>query len=157
MAGALLCREATTHDYFMLLEGLTRRWGIPLSLYTDRHAVFTPRTDPRPESSDDRQLTWAMDELGIELILARSPQTKGRMERMGGTFQDRLVTELRLAGASTIADANRVLSDFLPRFNEQFRVPSRNPTRHTVLSIPTSTSTRSSATSTPERWPGTAR
>lgn len=68
-----------------------------------------------------------MDELGIELILARSPQAKGRVERMAGTFQDRLVTELRLAGASTIAEANRVLSDFLPRFNEQFRVPAREP------------------------------
>ena len=47
------------------------------------------------------------------------------MERMDGTFQDRLVTELRLAGASTIADANRVLSNFLQCFNEQFRVPAR--------------------------------
>ena len=94
VAGAVGCREATTHDYFMLLEDLIRRWGIPLSLHTERHAVFTPRTDPRPESSDDRQLTWAMDNTGIELILARSPQAKGRVERMAGTFQDRLVTEL---------------------------------------------------------------
>ena len=57
------------------------------------------------------------------MIFARSPQAKGRVERTAGTLQDRLVTELRLAGATTIDDANRVLDDFLPRFNERFRVP----------------------------------
>ena len=125
MAGVLVFREETTHDYFMLLGELIRCWGIPLSIYTDRHTMFAPRIDPRPESACDPQFTRAMNELGIELILARSPQTKGRVDRMVGTFQDRLVTELRLAGASTVAVANRVLSDFLPRFNEQFRVPAR--------------------------------
>ena len=67
-----------------------------------------------------------MDELGIQLIFARSPQAKGRVERMAGTFQDRLVTELRLAEAVTIDDANRVLADFLPRFNQRFRVPPQH-------------------------------
>jgi len=61
--------------------------------------------------------------LGICQVFARSPEAKGRVERMAGTFQDRLVSELRLAGATTIADANRVLWDFLPRFNEHFGVP----------------------------------
>ncbi len=126
VASALFCRQETTHDYFMLLEDLVRRWGLPLSLYTDRHTVFTPRTDTGAMSGDT-QFTRAMDELGIELILARSHQAKGRVERMAGTFQDRLVTELRLAGASTIPEANSVLDDFLPRFNEQFKVPARDP------------------------------
>lgn len=53
VASALFYREETTHDYFMLLEDLIRSWGIPLSLYTDRHAVFTPRIDARPISSGD--------------------------------------------------------------------------------------------------------
>ena len=66
-----------------------------------------------------------MDELGVQLIFAQSPQAKGRVERAAGTFQDRLVTELRLAGATTIDDANRVLEGFLPRFNERFRVQSQ--------------------------------
>ena len=59
VVGALFCREETTHDYFMLLEGLIRRWGIPLSLYTDRHAVFTPRIAPsrsRPVTPSPRGL-----------------------------------------------------------------------------------------------------
>ena len=60
-------------------------------------------------------------------IFARSPQAKGRVERTAGTFQDRLVTELRLAGVSTIDGANRVVPDFLPRFNERFRVPAQQP------------------------------
>ena len=66
-----------------------------------------------------------MQELGIEQVFARSPQAKGRVERMAGTFQDRLVSELRLAGATTIDQANALLQEFLPRFNRQFRVPAQ--------------------------------
>ena len=66
-----------------------------------------------------------MDELGVQLIFALSPQAKGRVERAAGTLQDRLVTELRLAGATTIDDANHVLNDFLPRFNDRFKVPAQ--------------------------------
>ena len=64
-----------------------------------------------------------MEELGIQQIFARSPQAKGRVERGAGTFQDRLATELRLADARTIDQANAVLQDFLPRYNTQFAVP----------------------------------
>ena len=66
-----------------------------------------------------------MGELGVQLIFARSPQAKGRVERTAGTLQDRLVSELWLAGATTIDDANRVLQDFLPRFNSRFKVPAQ--------------------------------
>ena len=68
-----------------------------------------------------------MDELGIQMIFALSPQAKGRVERAAGTFQDRLVTELRLSGASSIGEANGVLEHFLPRFNRRFRVPPQYP------------------------------
>ena len=71
------------------------------------------------------QFSRTLDELGIQLIFALSPQAKGRVERAAGTFQDRLVSELRLAGATTIDDANRVLADFLPRFNRRFEVPAQ--------------------------------
>ena len=127
VVSALFCQEETTHDYFLLIEGLVSSWGVPLTLYADRHSVFTPRIDTGQKPSGATQFTRAMAELGVELIFARSPQAKGRVERMAGTLQDRLVTELRLARASTIAAANRVLSDFLPRFNEQFGVPPRDP------------------------------
>ena len=65
--------------------------------------------------------------MGIQMIFALSPQAKGRVERTAGTFQDRLVTELRLAEASSIGEANRVLKQFLPRFNRHFRVPPQHP------------------------------
>ena len=68
-----------------------------------------------------------MQELGIRQVFARSPQAKGRVERVAGTFQDRLVTELRLAGAVTIQEANEVLREFLPRFNARFGVSPEQP------------------------------
>ena len=83
-------------------------------------------TPPSEAAGAPTQFSRAMDELGVQLIFARSPQAKGRVERMAGTFQDRLVTELRLAEAATIDDANRVLADFLPRFNQRFRVPPQH-------------------------------
>ena len=125
VAGALFCLEETTRDYFQMLEGLIRRWGIPLSLYADRHTVFKQTPGGRQKVRASTQFTRAMDELGVHLVFARSPQGKGRVERMAGTFQDRLVSELRLAGASTIPEASSILADFLPRFNERFRVPAR--------------------------------
>ena len=68
-----------------------------------------------------------MRELGITQIFARSPQAKGRVERAAGTFQDRLVTELSDASASTIPESQAVLERFLPRFNARFRVPAAEP------------------------------
>ena len=66
-----------------------------------------------------------MEELGIiTSILSRSPQSRGRIEKLWGTFQDRLTSELRLAGANTIREANQVLWDFLPRYSQRFAVPA---------------------------------
>ena len=124
VVNALFCDLENTHSYFSLLDGLIRRCGIPLALYADRHAVFK-YTPPSEAAGAPTQFSRAMDELGVQLIFAQSPQAKGRVERAAGTFQDRLVSELRLAGAATIDDANRVLEDFLPRFNGRFKVPAR--------------------------------
>jgi hypothetical protein len=73
------------------------------------------------------QFGRAMRELGITHIFARSPEAKGRIERAAGTFQNRLVTELRLAGARTMDEANAVLETFLPRYNKRFAVPPALP------------------------------
>ena len=124
VADALFRELENTHSYFSLLDGLIRRCGIPIALYADRHAVFK-YTPPSEAAGAPTQFSRAMDELGVQLIFAQSPQAKGRVERAAGTFQDRLVTELRLAGAITIDDANRVLEGFLPRFNGRFKVPAR--------------------------------
>lgn len=94
-----------------------------VALYTDRHSIFwgEDRTDdPQPGRTQFRR---ACDELGIEWIPAHSPQAKGRVERFNQTAQDRLVKELRLAGACTIEQANAVLkATFLPWFNRRCTV-----------------------------------
>src|SRR5690606_17060279 len=71
------------------------------------------------------QLKRAMDTLGIELILAHSPQAKGRVERANGTLQDRLVKELRLKGISNIKEANKFLLEFIAKYNTKFAVDPR--------------------------------
>ena len=100
-----------------------------MAVYTDGHAVFQARRcawEPAqvPQKGPSTQWGRALQELGVTPILAHSPQAKGRVERANGTFQDRLVAELRLAGASTLEEANQVLRDFLPRFNQRFGVPA---------------------------------
>ena len=122
VADALFCEKEESYTYFLLIQDLVQSVGIPVALYVDRHGVFrhTPGSGLPATST---QFSRAMDELGIQLIFALSPQAKGRVERAAGTFQDRLVTELRLAGASSIGEANRVLEQFLPRYNRRFRVP----------------------------------
>ena len=109
------------------MEQVLRRSGIPLALYSDRHAVFRASAQQRAGGEASTQFARAMAELGVRLIFARSPQAKGRVERMAGTFQDRLVTELRLASATTIGEAQAVLERFLPRFNARFAVAARQP------------------------------
>ena len=105
---------------------------IPLAVYTDRHAVFQHNRALWAEQDQTSkriptQFARALQELGVTQIFAHSPQAKGRVERVNGTFQDRLVSELRLARAATIAEANAVLAAFLPRFNARFCVPAAQP------------------------------
>ncbi|MDO8532225.1 MAG: ISNCY family transposase [Dehalococcoidia bacterium] len=125
---AIFQEQETTEGYLLLLRGVVRKWGIPLAVYTDRHAAFVsriPTTEERPGAHQGRtQFARALRELGVTQIFALSPEGKGRVERANGTFQGRLVAELRLAGANTLTDANRVLEEFLPRFNKRFGVPA---------------------------------
>ena len=129
VANAVFGPEEDTRGYFILMHGLIRRWGLPIALYGDRHGVFKFSGKPRhiQPPVEATHFSRAMAELGIQQIFARSPQAKGRVERAAGTFQDRLVTELRLADAETIDQANAVLQDFLPRYNAQFAVPAELP------------------------------
>ena len=126
VVNALFCEQENTRDYLLLMRGLVQRYGIPIALYTDRHSVFK-NVPGSGRAGAPTQFSRAMDELGIQMVFALSPQAKGRVERTAGTFQDRLVTELRLAGATTIEEANAVLKDLLVRFNARFGVPARHP------------------------------
>lgn len=108
--------------------------GLAVSLYVDRAGIY--RSDKEPtleqELAGERPLTQfgrAMKTLDVELILAHSPEAKGRVERMNGTLQDRLVKAMRLAGISDITSANRFLDEtFLGPFNEQFTVSATDTT-----------------------------
>lgn len=120
----------TTWGYFGLMEGMITEYGLPLSLYSDRHTIFfSPREPTIVEQLKNTgpltQFGRAMTELGITLIPAYSPQAKGRIENQWKTFQDRLGVELRLAGAKTKEEANSVLKRFLKDYNARFSVIPR--------------------------------
>ena len=127
VAQAVFRTTEDTRGYLVLLEGLIRQWGIPLALYSDRHSAFKYNARQKPVPVETTQFARVTRELGIQQIFALSPQAKGRVERMLETFQDRLVTELRLAGVRTIDQSNELLQEFLPRFNARFSVAAEQP------------------------------
>lgn len=111
----------TTEAYMDLLWRWLKKHGRPVGLYSDRDSIF--RAEDALADSTPTQFSRALQELGIGWIGAYSPQAKGRIERLWGTAQDRLVKELRLARARTMEQANRVLEQkFLPWFNRRCTV-----------------------------------
>lgn len=111
-------------------------YGLPMSVYLDKHTTYK---SPAKASIEDQlndspalsEFERALKELGVEVIHANSPQAKGRIERLFGTFQDRLVKEMRLRGIRTIQEANRFLEEYLPGYNERFAVcPKRKDNLH---------------------------
>lgn len=113
--------------YLEILAETVVRYGIPGAIYRDRAGIFAPTMPGRAKPAALSQVGRALAELGIGSIVAGSPQAKGRIERLWGTCQDRLVVELRLAGISDRAGANAVLSPWLARHNRQFAVPAADP------------------------------
>jgi len=127
--------QEDAQGYLLVLRRVLQTMGVPVAIYRDRHGIFARRErDPwtlAEELAGERvptQVGRALAELGIQSIAAHSPQAKGRIERLWGTFQDRLVAELRLAEASTPKEAEMVLQTYLPRFNQRFMVPPADPT-----------------------------
>ncbi len=118
---ALFRPAEDARGYFSQMKRIVRRRGLPLALYSDRHGVFLAPAG-RGAQRLATQFARALQELGITQVFARSPQARGRVERLAGTFQDRLVTELRHVAAATIVVAQPVLERFQPSFNTRFRV-----------------------------------
>lgn len=127
---ALLFRaEEDAHGYFLLVRQIVTTHGRPLALYHDRHSIFrvnAPETlaEQLAGRREPTQFGRLLDELGIESVIARSPQAKGRVERLFGTLQDRLTSMLRLAGATNAVEATACLPAFLVDFNHRFTVPA---------------------------------
>jgi len=121
--------------HLMVLGQLVQRHGVPRRLYSDRHTIFfSPKMDKlsiEDELAGRRvaltQFGQAIEELGIAHIPSRSPQARGRVERLWGTLQSRLVIELRLAGVSTLEEANVFLPAFMAKHNRRFAVSAAQP------------------------------
>lgn len=109
------CESECTEGYFVALRNHITKYGRPLCLYSDRHAIFGGS-----EKIHKAQFIRALGELNIESILAGSPQAKGRVERANKTLQDRLIKEMRLRNICSIEDANRFLPEFIESFNKKF-------------------------------------
>jgi hypothetical protein len=124
--GRILTRfypSETTEAYMDLLGRYIGKFGRPLAWYSDRDSVFRAESSQDRERSVPTQFSRALKELEIELILANSPQAKGRVERLWGTCQDRWVKEMRLAKVKTMEGANQLLESKLePEFNRRFTV-----------------------------------
>jgi hypothetical protein len=106
-----------------------KRYGIPQSVYLDKHSTYKSPAAPTIEEqlSDQRPMSHfekSLAGLGVEVIHANSPQAKGRVERLFRTLQDRLVKEMRLAGVKSVDGANEFLKTFLPRYNRKFKKPA---------------------------------
>lgn len=121
IVGAIFAEHEDGAAYLAILHQMASRHGLPGAVYRDRSGIFCPTANGSARA-DATQVGRAFAELGIASIPASSPQAKGRIERLWGTCQDRLVTMLRLAEANDIASANAVLAHFLPTFNCQFTI-----------------------------------
>ena len=123
----------TTRAYLAGLRAYVTRFGRPVAFYSDRHSIFTKHD---PEDPTPTQFERAVRALGIEPILALSPQAKGRVERSFQTLQDRLVKALRLAGIDTLAAANALLPRFIEHYNSRFGKSPKSPQdAHRALEI----------------------
>lgn len=119
--------------YLRLFRAQVESPGIPWAIYRDQHGTLQ-RNDKHWSLEEElagkqfpTQVGRALEELGIEVIVARSAQAKGRIERTWRTFQDRLTSELRLAGASTLEQAQAVLVVFLAEYNTRFGKDPKTP------------------------------
>ncbi len=132
--GAYFDDEETAAGYFQVFRQAAQGPGLPLAAYTDRHGIFT-RSPRQPLTLEEQlqghraptQLGRVFLELGIQWIPASSPQAKGRIERLFGALQDRLVAELRMADIRTKEAANAFLPDFITRYNTRFAKPAAHP------------------------------
>jgi transposase len=118
--------------YLWLLRSVAQAYGLPMSAYHDCHTILRSPKQPTLEQelagqAPMSQIQRVMAELGIESIAARSPQAKGRIERLWGTLQDRLTKELRLAGITTLEAANAFLPGFIARYNARFAKAPQDP------------------------------
>jgi hypothetical protein len=116
----------STFAYFHATRAYLEAWGKPIALYSDKHGVFRINQTGALGGDGMTQFGRALDALNIDIICANSSQAKGRVERANKTLQDRLVKELRLAGASSLVEGNALLPAFMADYNTRFAKPPAN-------------------------------
>lgn len=131
---------ARFHEYEGTLPAMdsfkryVRKYGLPLSVYLDRHTTYksprklTPEEELAGIAEPMSEFERALKELGVEVIHAYSPQAKGRIERLFGVLQDRLIKEMRLRGVKTKDEANEFLEEDMPGYNQRFNISPANDT-----------------------------
>ena len=124
-----------TYPFMDSFKRYTRKYGLPHSIYIDKHATYKSTKKPSIEDQLENreplsEVGRALKELSVEVLYAHSAQAKGRVERLFRTFQDRVIKEMRLKGTKSIKEANKFLKYYLPVYNKRFRV---EPTRKTDL------------------------
>lgn len=119
--------------YFHAARGYLESWGKPVAFYSDKHGVFRVNHPGALGGDGMTQFGRALHALNIDIICANSSPAKGRVERANKTLQDRLVKELRLAGAATLAEGNALLPAFIADYNARF---AKAPANHKDLHRP---------------------
>ena len=135
ITGLYFCEHECLNGYYEVKRQTILEYGLPVSIYVDRHTIFKAPSNARLTIYDElegktlayTQFSRAMQELSVGMVYAYSPQAKGRIERLWGTLQDRLALELRLTGIKSLKEANAFLSGFIRQFNARFAVVPREP------------------------------
>jgi transposase len=145
ITGLYMCKNECLLGYLEVLRQTLENYGIPISLYPDKYSVFFPPKKVNDHITIEEQLNGRekgitqfgriVEELGIEMFPASSPQAKGRIERLWETLQSRLVTEFRINNIQSIEKANEFLIDYIKKYNSQFAVPATN-SKSVFLKLP---------------------
>ena len=136
ITGLYMCKNECLLGYLEVLRQTLENYGIPISLYPDKYSVFFPPKKVNDHITIEEQLNGRekgitqfgriVEELGIEMFPASSPQAKGRIERLWETLQSRLVTEFRINKIKTIDEANTFLIEYIGKYNSKFAIKATN-------------------------------
>ena len=138
VTGAFFTEHECIRGYVEALKRGSKKYGLPMEIYSDRHAIF--RTSMKLSEEEDAEgkrplsdFGKGLAELGIGQIYAKSPEAKGRVERLWETLQDRLTAEMRLLGITDIDEANKALPKFIARHNKKFAVKPKQKSVYVPL------------------------
>lgn len=141
--GAYMCEHECLLGYLEVLRQMLQNYGIPKCLYPDKFSVFFPTKAQKltieeqlqGKEKPTTQFKRIIDILGIDMFPASTSQAKGRIERLWNTFQDRLITEFKLAKIKNIDDANKFLPNYIKKYNKKFSVAAEN-TESNFIEVP---------------------